>query len=188
MTTQTTAELLRALRILFALHGAPLVLKCDNGSSFRSDLTKQLLARCGVEILFSPPGLPAYNGSIEAANGSLKTRTAAQAEAQNSSAFWTSEHLDAARHQANTTPRRRLQGLTPEAKWDTRTHVPPAFRAQFRATVTQQRLEAQAELGLTAEDLTSHWKATRADRKAISRALGAHGLLEYRRRRILPRI
>lgn len=77
---QATAEATAALLAeLFGLFGAPLVRKSDNGCAFGSGVVQELLAAWGVTSLFSPPGCPWDNGSIEAALGSLKTRTAWQA-------------------------------------------------------------------------------------------------------------
>jgi transposase InsO family protein len=78
LTEEVTRE---ALTRLFALHGAPLVLKIDNGSAFRADEFKQFLENSGVIPLYSPPSCPGYNGAIEAAIGSLKKRTEDQAHA-----------------------------------------------------------------------------------------------------------
>jgi hypothetical protein len=61
--------------MLFVRHGAPLVLKADNGSAFIAEATRDFLSLVGVNLLFSPPHTPRYNGSIEAGIGSLKTRT-----------------------------------------------------------------------------------------------------------------
>jgi hypothetical protein len=58
-TAETTAAV---LQLLFAQHGAPLVLKSDNGSPFISRLLYELLAAWQVVPLFSPPRVPAYNG------------------------------------------------------------------------------------------------------------------------------
>jgi len=69
LTEEVTRE---AFGHLFALHGAPLVLKVDNGSAFRADEFKEFLERSGVIPLYSPPSCPGYNGAIEAAIGSLK--------------------------------------------------------------------------------------------------------------------
>jgi transposase InsO family protein len=71
-----TEEVTRAaLACLFALDGAPLVLKLDNGSAFRAARLQEYLQDSGVIPLYSPPACPGYNGAIEAAIGSLKTRT-----------------------------------------------------------------------------------------------------------------
>src|SRR3954452_25084008 len=54
---------------LFPEHGAPLVVKSDNGSAFLAGDREALLAGCGVWHLFSPPRTPRYNGSCEASIG-----------------------------------------------------------------------------------------------------------------------
>jgi transposase InsO family protein len=75
-TAQTAAA---ALEGLFREHGAPLVLKSDNGSAFVAAEVEAVLSRWGVWQLFSPPRLPRYNGSCEAGIGSMKTRSHHQA-------------------------------------------------------------------------------------------------------------
>ena len=72
LTEEVTREVLARL---FALHGAPLVLKMDNGSAFRAAVFQEFLEGSGVIPLYSPPSCPMYNGAIEAAIGSLKKRT-----------------------------------------------------------------------------------------------------------------
>jgi transposase InsO family protein len=52
---------LRALRSLFTIHGAPLVLKTDNGSPFIAARTEEFLAQSEVKSLFSPPRMPRYH-------------------------------------------------------------------------------------------------------------------------------
>src|SRR5580704_10719277 len=91
----TTAVASAVLAKLFAEHGPPLVLKSDNGSSFRSQGMKDFVERAGVFSLFSPPHWPGYNGAIEAAIGSLKTRTANAAARQGRAGFWTSADVEA---------------------------------------------------------------------------------------------
>jgi transposase InsO family protein len=63
---RTTAD---ALRALFAEHGAPLVLKSDNGKHFVNEEIKTLLAAHRVTHLRSPYYTPSYNGSCEAGIG-----------------------------------------------------------------------------------------------------------------------
>ena len=58
------AAVVAELRMLFTIHGAPVVLKSDNGSPFFAALTKALFATWQVWPLYSPPGMPCYNGSI----------------------------------------------------------------------------------------------------------------------------
>ncbi len=71
-TAESTAAV---LRLLFAQHVAPLVLKSDNGSAFISRLLYKLLGAWEVVPLFSPPQMPEYNGACEAGIGVLKVRT-----------------------------------------------------------------------------------------------------------------
>jgi len=66
-TRDETAETaVAALVGLFELHGAPLVLKLDNGSAHRAEKMRQMLAEYGVTLLYSPAYTPSYNGSAEA--------------------------------------------------------------------------------------------------------------------------
>ena len=62
------------LEQLFAQHGAPLVLKRDNGSNLTSGEVDDLLAAHGVIALNSPPHYPGYNGAIEYAQRELKAK------------------------------------------------------------------------------------------------------------------
>jgi len=84
----TAAVTAQALAPLFAVHGAPLVLKMDNGCTFVAGATLALLHSAGVIPLFSPPYVPSYNGSIEAGIGSLKSRTESQASRQDHGGSW----------------------------------------------------------------------------------------------------
>jgi putative transposase len=59
LTEEVTRE---ALARLFALHGAPLVLKMDNGSAFRAAAFQEFLEGSGVIPLYSPPSCPMYKG------------------------------------------------------------------------------------------------------------------------------
>ncbi|HVX15392.1 MAG TPA: transposase family protein, partial [Pirellulales bacterium] len=69
--TPSADEAIQALRSLLATHEAPLVLKTDNGSAFIAEDTASFLRPFGVNLLFSPPHTPEYNGAIEAGIGSL---------------------------------------------------------------------------------------------------------------------
>jgi hypothetical protein len=100
-TAQTAVD---ALALLFALHGAPLVLKSDNGPAFCAEATGRLLGQFSVMALFSPAYWPRYNGAIEAGIGSLKNRTAYQA-ARHGHALWTCDDVAAAHEEANATSR-----------------------------------------------------------------------------------
>jgi transposase InsO family protein len=142
----TAAVTMAALTPLFLVYGAPLVLKTDNGSAFSADALRALLTRWQVLPLFSPPGTPSYNGSIEASIGALKTRTERHAAAAGHPGVWTSADVEAARQEANTTARRkRLQGRTPEAVWAARMPLTAAEGDAFQGTVEQCRVAARQE-------------------------------------------
>ena len=82
-----------ALADLFEEHGAPLVLKCDNGPAYRAGVTKGFLGACSVFPLYSPPYCPRYNGGCERANRTLKELTEHLAESAGRAGFWTSDDL-----------------------------------------------------------------------------------------------
>jgi transposase InsO family protein len=185
-----TAEVMLAeLSVLFALHGAPWILKTDNGSAFIADPLRWYLHHANVFQLFSPPRTPAYNGSIEASIGSLKIRTQLHSELAGHAGLWTSDDVEAARTEANTTARpRRLHGKTPEEVWQARRPLTSHERECFRATAEQFRTEARIEKGLPAHEPLTRIEQAAVDRVAFSRALVAHDLLLFRRRRIPPPI
>jgi transposase InsO family protein len=181
LTEAVTSE---ALARLFARHGAPLILKTDNGSAFRADAFKQFLETSGVIPLYSPPSCPGYNGAIEAAIGSLKKRTEQHAREQGRSGLWALDDLEAGQTAANASHPRRLNGRTPTSVWESRTLVDSVERVVFALTVERQRFQARTELGIGQEESLDHWRSSAVDRTAIERALVEHGHLLFTRRRI----
>jgi putative transposase len=185
----TANVVLQELPWLFTQHGAPLVLKTDNGSAFIADELRWYLRGCEVGQLFSPPRRPAYNGSIEASIGSMKRRTERQCATAGHPAWWGATDLEAARIEANQTARpRRLHGSTPAQVWEHRCLLTGEERASFQQTVRACRVEARLERGWALEDELSRRQEAAVDRVAYGRALVAHDLLLYRRRRIPPQI
>ena len=65
VSNETADTTIDALLDLFDEHGAPLVLKCDNGPAFVAQATKEFLRDRSVVTLYSPPYAPWYNGAIE---------------------------------------------------------------------------------------------------------------------------
>ena len=180
-----TEEVARAaLGRLFALHGAPLILKVDNGSAFRAEALKEFLEASGVIPLYSPPSCPGYNGAIEAAIGSLKTRTEDQAREQGRSGLWQLADLAAAKAAANAGHPRRLNGRTPTSVWESRTLIESVERVVFALTVERQRFQVREEHRIDQDEYLDHWRQSAVDRQAIERALVEHGHLLFTRRRI----
>jgi transposase InsO family protein len=176
MTAPTALE---ALQSLFVQHGAPLVLKADNGPAFIADATKDFLRPFGVNLLFSPPHTPRYNGSIEAGIGSLKTRTERYATRAGHPGYWNLDDVAAAQLEANATARPKGEtGPTPNELWHPRRPITPEERRLFQESVSSQREELGQMEGLSAKE------ERRMQREAIRRALVEHDILWFSRRRI----
>ena len=177
-------EVVGALASLFAVHGAPLVLKSDNGSPFNAGSTRALLTAFGVIPLFSPPRTPRYNGAIEAGIGSLKTRTETHAVRHGRPGWWTWDDVAAAQAEANATARPRgPSGPTPDASWHARRVVTPEERRRFQATVERLRIQERGDNLLTTAGPLSPTQEAIVERRAVRRALEEHGYLLYSRRR-----
>ena len=186
MTADTTVL---ALSSLFARHGAPLVLKSDNGSAFCADTTRNFLGAAAIIPLFSPPGRPSYNGACEAGIGSLKCRSERQAAWQGRPGSWTWHDVELGRLEANASARPRgPRGPTPDQAWAGRPALTDAPRQAFAATLARRRAEVCQEQGQTFAELVEHGERSQADRIAIQRALVEHDYLLFTRRRIPARI
>lgn len=171
---QTAAPTAAVLQALFRQHGPPLVLKSDNGSAFRDQNTQDLLAAEGVVWLPSPPRKPWYNGSCEAGNHSMRTRTDHFAERAGG---WTSQSLAAARRQANEFTRLGgPRGDTHSRRWAARLPVRAALREQLRAMISSHREQVIAERGDNFQPANKNHQH-QVLRQAARRALLELGLL-----------
>jgi transposase InsO family protein len=170
-----------ALAALFREHGAPLVLKSDNGSAFIAGELAALLEGWRVWQLFSPPRTPRCNGSCEAGIGSMKTRTHHEAARQGRPAEWTCDDAEAARQQANQTARPwGPRGPVPEERWHGRRPIEPSEQSAFAEAVDQGEQEARREQGYPPGAALGALAQVAVTRTALSRALVAHGLLQFR--------
>lgn len=97
------------VRALCAHADAPLVLKVDNGSAFRSQALRTWAAAVGTQLLYSPPHTPRYNGAIEGSIGALTTRAHHGAVLAGHPGVWTCADVEAARLAANTAARHQWQ-------------------------------------------------------------------------------
>jgi transposase InsO family protein len=186
VTEQTAAVAVAALVALFAEHGMPLLLKSDNGSGFHAEEVTRLLSEKQVQPHYSPAYCPQYNGSIEASNGSLKTRTHHQAARAGHPDLWTCADVEAARQEANTQARPWGEnGPTPQQVWQRRQPISAEERERF-ATLLEEKLEEvrREQQQAKERDPDSSTDQARAQREAISRTLVALGYLSYTRRRI----
>lgn len=185
-----TGEVARdALTALFITHGAPLVLKSDNGSPFTGGVVQELLEQHEVSSLLSPPYWPRYNGAIEAGIGSLKDRTEAAACRSGHAGYWAWDDVTQARLEANTLARPRgVSGPSPDEAWASRTPITSEERAAFRKAVEEARCElenAMAACVAAGERVMSEGEMARC---AIRLTLERRGYLHYTRRSIPPLI
>jgi len=175
----TAVTVIDSLWRLFVTHDVPLVMKTDNGSAFIADATQDFFLSLGVNLLFSPPCTPWYNGSIEAGIGSLKTRTERHAGYAAHPGYWTCDDTAAAQTEANATARPKGEtGPTPDELWQTRRSITPQERRLFQETVQHRRQE------LGDQGVMSTKEERRTQREAIRRALVEHDILLFSRRRI----
>jgi len=186
---ETAETTISALQWLFLQHGPPLVLKSDNGSGFIADAMRRVLDRWGVRPLFSPPYTPEYNGSVEAGNGALKTRTHEEAARQGRDGHWTADDAEAARRMANemTYP----DGPRGPTRHETFRAAPATMledRTAFGRTVEREQNQERLKQGYPLDTDLSHAAQAQIDRVAISRALVEHGHLTFTRRSITPAI
>jgi transposase InsO family protein len=194
---------------LFRRYGPPLVLKADNGSHFTADLVSALRQEHRVTPLFSPIYIPAFNGSVEAAQGSLKSRTQAIAARDGDPFTWTSSHVEGARLWFNHAPAADRHGALPSAddRFANRRPIADHERAQFQrvvasllgSTATQvqhelnQRHRRALEQGqqpagqapqpdIAAPATPANFPSDALHRRAVAAAMSACGLYTTRRR------
>lgn len=181
-TARTTVE---ALRALFLQHGAPLVLKADNGSAFIAGVTKALCFSFGVTLLYSPPYYPAYNGACEAGVGAIKTRVHFLSARAGRAGEWTLDDVEGARLMANETGRPfGANGPVPEVSWNERRPIDDVERDFFLEDVARSFDAETTELRHTLGREPDPVERASCDRAAIARTLCEHKLLEFKTRRV----
>lgn len=115
LNAESALDNLDWLQRLCARHGAPLLLKRDNGAPFNASILDDFLAANGILPLNSPIRHPSYNGAIEHGVGSFKRAVCAALD-PDLPVPQIPKLLPLIRaiiHLHNTRPRRSLGGLTP---------------------------------------------------------------------------
>jgi transposase InsO family protein len=185
VSNEDAATVLAHLAKLFTEHGAPLVLKSDNGPAFLCDALKVFLARWLVAALYSPPRRPQYNGGCERNNGCLTAQTHHAAALAGHGDWWSSADTDSARATLNTTVRPwGHRGPTPHQRWETREPLDAGERTSFRTLVATNQREVRLEMHHPLDAVLDHYRQAAVDRIAIQRALVSQGLLKVSRRLI----
>jgi transposase InsO family protein len=144
----------QVLAALIAEHGAPLVLKLDNGSAFTARRFAKFCKAHGISLLYSPVRRPRYNGTCEVRGRWAKRDALAAAQARGASAGLCQADLDCAVTFTGDMPR-----------------VSPLLRQHFLQVVEQQLAIVTAEHGLATDaTLGDHVRRSLA-RVAVRRAL-----------------
>ena len=180
-------DTIRDLEGCFATEGAPLVLKCDNGPAFIAEELRDLCARWGVELLWSPPYTPRYNGAVESGIRWLKERTEHVALSGGRPTEWTAEDLEWARALTNQLPKDpRKEAAARGAVFHSRPSISEEERAAFRARLQEERRAERRSGGIADEVVLKRHREAAITRQAMTRALVALGILSITERRVAP--
>jgi hypothetical protein len=127
---ERAAAVIACLRRLIAEHGAPLVLKADNGSAFIAKCLARFCRRHGITLMHSPVRRPRWNGTCEVSGRWAKRRAEAAARQRGSLAIC-QDDLDAAVTFAGTMPR-----------------IEASLRDRFQRCVAEQLVAVAREQGV----------------------------------------
>ena len=172
-----TAHVLGVLARLFGEHGAPLSIKSDNGSAFIAEDTKELLEEWGVLPLYSPPGCPAYNGSVECGIRWLKETALDLALVRGGSP---GDRLGEAVDVLNAQVKRGRKA-SPDRQWQQRCPITVAERRRMHRLVDGERLRRRVAEGIASDARLTHAEAASGDRYAVPEALKILGVLQTQR-------
>jgi hypothetical protein len=180
-------EVVRKLEELFSLHGAPLVLKSDNGPAFISEEVVELCRRWGVKLLWSPVRMPGYNGAVESSIRWLKERTDHAASRRGEAGFWTVEDLQVALEQTNNLPKDAEEGgAVRRLGFQSRKPVSPESRLGLRKRIVYELKRERRLRRLAGAKDEGRPQRAAIERKAMCRALVALGILTIKTRRVSP--
>ncbi len=182
VASPNAASTIDVLRALIAQHGAPLLLKADNGSAFIAQETRDFLATHHVTLLYSPAYTPSYNGACEAGNGTIKHLAHTLACRHDRPHAWTLDDLEAARLLANRRITDYRQVRTPEQRFADRTQITVAERDHFLAIVAAEQRRHEADNTIATNHGVRKMAADALRRQAITGALLATGVITIRSR------
>ena len=179
-----------ALRLeqLFDEHGAPLVLKVDNGGALTGAPVRELCVRRGVLQLVSPPFTPEYNGAVEAGIGALKCALHHISIARGMPLRWTSGNLHAAQEYLNGRAGVSRHARTPRDAWEARTRITDDERRSFQETYARFERDERSTRRWDAGVFLRTYEQRSVDRHAITKALLEEGFLLIRKTRVSPDI
>jgi transposase InsO family protein len=151
---ERAASVVGCLQQLIDWHGAPLVLKADNGSAFVSDRVAAFCHEHGITLMHSPVRRPSWNGTCEVSGKWAKRRAEAAARHRGSPEHLLQADLDRAVTFVGTLPR-----------------IDTALRRHFLTVVAEQLAATAVEQGLVVDDQTPDHVRRSLGRVAAQRAL-----------------
>lgn len=155
------------LEHLFRIHGAPLVLKRDNGSNLNHAAVNELLTEWLVIPLNSPTAYPKYNGAVENAQRDWN-KLLPQADGS------LQHRCPQAAHELNHRPRRILKGRTPCAVFN------GPDKLNINRNQRKEAIKQIKELTLETVDRTGH-NSSHAYRTAVQTWLHMNQLIRIRK-------
>jgi len=178
-------EVVRDLEREFLKNGAPLVLKVDNGSAFIAEELRGLCRKWGVELLWSPPRTPRYNGTIESTIRWMKERTEHAALRSGRPGEWRAEDLEVAKANTNRLPKDSRRDPTPRVEvFRSRLAISDNLRSAFRSKLSEERAIERRARGIASDSALRRREEASINRQAIRRALVALGILNITMRRV----
>jgi hypothetical protein len=165
VTGECAEEAERVLEALIAEHGAPLVLKLDNGSGFLAGRFADCCRRHGITLLHSRPRTPRDNGCCEVSVRWAKLRAKVAAERRGAGGVFCQADLDAAVTFTGTMPR-----------------IDPADREVFMDLVAAELRVVAAERGVALRPGLPHSLYRSLSRVAVRRALELRHILSIQGR------
>lgn len=151
---ERASAVIACLQRLIAKHGAPLVLKADNGSAFIAKCLARVCRHHGITLMHSPVRRPRWNGSCEVSGRWAKRRAVAAASLRGSPGVLCQADLDRAVTFTGTLP-----------------HIDDALRQRFLIVVEQQLAIVAAEKGVALHANTRDHVRRSLERVAARRAL-----------------
>lgn len=171
LTTGThydAALVVRALRVDFEHHGAPLVLRLDRASAHDTSAVRELLEAYAVLVLHGPPHYPCFYGQLERQNREHRAWIGVLATSRTVLEACLADMLEAVN---NLWRRRTLQWHTATELWNVRPRL-DIDRTAFREEVHERALRIAHALRSRGQS------ADLAERLAIQRTLERMGYLQ----------
>ena len=182
--TPTDEENAHALEKAFKCHGAPLLLKRDNGKNENGTAVAAVLAKWHVMPLNSPVAYPQYNGSVERAQDEIQKELAAAAIPTPCASEHAAAHIARAAHELNHNPREVIGGECACIRFHN-------GKKRAKVTLTQREEVKRKIVKIAADILAETGDRTKADapkawRKAVEKWLLETGQVTEKTEDVLP--